>query len=59
MTLSKFINILKQYEKTYGDCIITTSNGRRDTGLNYSPFTEYLEVKQDGTFVTIHIKKEL
>jgi hypothetical protein len=59
MTLSEFIKNLQTYEKEYGECIVTTSSGYAEEDMQYSPFTKYIEIKKDRTFVTIHVKKEL
>lgn len=58
MTLSEFIKNLQTYEKEYGDCSVTTSTGYAEEDMQYNPFTQYIEIKKDGTFVTIQIKKE-
>ena len=57
MTLSEFIKDLQVYEKEYGECSVTTSSGYAEEDMQYSPFTQYIEIKKDRTFVTIHIKK--
>lgn len=58
MTLSEFIKNLQTYEKEYGECSVTTSAGYAEEDMKYSPFTKYIEIKKDGTFVTIRVKKE-
>ena len=58
MTLSEFIKNLQMYEKEYGGCSVTTSSGYAEEDMQYNPFTQYIEIKKDRTFVTIHVKKE-
>ncbi len=58
MTLSEFIKNLQAYEKEYGECSVTTSSGYAEEAMQYNPFTRYVEIKKDRTFVTISIVKK-